>query len=306
MEQTRDIRLKVQIMRYFIVNQQGFGAEIAESLNHTHADVFYLFESLENKKYIQPAVGDPASDRKWISARPRNYWRISQDIRVLKQIYDDNEFNDLRSEMRIQPWITKIATNKIQGFPPDIVTLISEMIITSPSFFEVMMNYETFDQMTEHYHSYFLRRIFFTIGADSPLINYWFLYQLCSECCIKDKKEGNPTEKCDGILNRMAQTLKSMTPVSLQEEYIRNLERVIFAIELILPYWGESHQGLKHSLEHNIGEFRDECIRARLSPEPNPENALFTSLYHVIIRELIDEKEGEPIDPLEGSPRPRF
>lgn len=289
MEPTKDARLKSQIMRYFIINQEGFGTEIAEAMYHTHEDIFKDLKSLEILKYIQHAKG-----RK-LSARKRNYWRISQDIHVLKRIYSDPDFRDLQLEMRIQPWIAKIATNKIQDYHSDVVMLVSEMITTSPSFFEVMMSHETFDQMKERYRPYFLFGIF-AVSEDANLVNYWFLYQLCSECCVKDKEEGNPTDKSDEILGRMAQTLKLMAPVARQEEYIRKLESVIYGIELILPYLDESYNRLKLSLEGYIAEFHKECKEARKYPEAKPESAYYTTLFHVIIRELIDEKEGNPLD----------
>ena len=256
---------------------------------------------LETLDYIHPALSHSTGAKRKISVRKRNYWKISHNIHILKKIYEDPEFEALQSEMQMQPWVAEIATKKIQEFPPDIVTLVLEMISTSPSFFELMMSHEIFDEMKEFYRAYFIKEILFSFGVYSELIDYWFLYRLCLDCYVKDKEKGDPTDKSDIIFFRMARTLKSMAPVSPKEEpnqekYIRNLESVIFAIELILPYWGERHQGLKLSLEQHIREFHDKCKKARSSPKPNLENAEYTTLYHVIIRDLIDEKEGNPLD----------
>ena len=306
MEPKKKIRLKIQLMHYFIINQGEFATKIAKDLEHTHADVYKVLGELETLDYIHPAPSHLTGAKRKISVRKRNYWIISHNIRILKKIYDDPEFEVLQSEMRIQPWVAEIATKKVQEFPPDIVTLVFEMISTSPSFFEVMMSHETFDEMKDFYRAHFITEILYSVGVYSEFVDYWFLYHLCLDCNVKDKEKGNPTGKSDIILFRMSRTLKSMASVSVQKEpnqeepnqekYIRNLESVIFTIELIMPFWGDRHQGLKLSLERYIGEFRDACKRARLAPDPNLENAEYTTLYHVIIRELIDEKEGNPLD----------
>jgi hypothetical protein len=129
---------------------------------------------------------------------------------------------------------------------------------------------------------------------------------LCSDCYIKDKESGSSGGNTEELLDKLVKALSSKVPVFYQDEYIRNLARVIYAIELILPYWGDAHRMLKLSLEQHIAEFHDECEKARLSskPNPNPESALYTTLYHIIIRELIDEKTGESVDWIDGLPRP--
>jgi hypothetical protein len=278
-------------MQYFIERREGFEADITRQMDREQEDLTKVYGKFSEKEYLHRSVNPPKRVKK------RVYWQISEKLPVLYKIYKDSAFKELKEEMRAQSWIVDLAAKKINDFPRNITPLFFDMIKSSPSFFEVMLRHETFSQLKNQYsHNFNAANV---LGlTDAGLVNSWFLYLVCLGCYDRDEDRGYNTDASREILKRLVDILGSKEPQMQQGSYMRHLESVISAIELTLPNWDKvSHKALKRAVRRNIADFRQACAREKeSSPRRNmdPMNSEYAMLYHQIIWDLIDEREGSP------------
>src|SRR5208283_1152805 len=284
---------KRRIMEYFILFQGGFEADIASKMGRKQEDLTKVYGGLNRAGYIYRVLDPP------IRIKKRVYWRITDKLPVLYKIYNDRAFKELKDEMQAQPWITHLAMKKINDFPRNITVLFNRVIKSSPSFFEVMLHHETLDQLKNRYPANYNAAK--TLGiTDTTLINSWFIFLICGQCCDTDEERGNESEDFREILNQLWGTLEVGEPQEQQAPYMQHLESVISAIELTLPNWDkEFHKPLKRDMIRNIAEFRLACAKERALPSfghnKDSMNSEYAMSYHKIIFDLIDERDGPPL-----------
>ena len=281
---------KRQIMEYFILFRAGFEADIARKMDREQEDLTKEYGGLNEAGYIHRVPKPP------IRVKKRVFWQITDNLPILYKIYNDRAFKELKEEMQAQPWITELAMEKINAFPRDILTLFYDAVRSSPSFFEVMLSHDTFDQLKNHYSSRYYAAN--TLGiTDTTLISSWFIYLVYAECCDTDEKLGNKTDVSSEILEQLKEALEARKPRERQESYMQHLESVVSVIELTLPNWDKkSHKSLKRDVIRNIAEFRSACDKERALPSfghnKDSMNSEYAMLYHKIIWDLIDERDG--------------
>ena len=274
---------RMKLMQYLIVRPQGnFQDDIARDLDLRQGDITDALGSLEKSGYIQHPSAIPV-----LAIRKTVYWKINYN--TLYDLFVDPEFKDLQIRIQQQDWIIQTILKIFPGFSERMLSIISKMLRSSPSFFEYIIRHDTFDKFKEYYLPYFQINQFLT-GFDSSFVDYWVIYQVLAECCIKDNLVHNE------ILDEMLQELiKETSPASRQREDIRHLQQVVNSIELTFPYWGKEYRSIKESLLRDISEFKVRCGEANLlSPEPDP--AKYTAVFDNILHNLVMNQYGDTSD----------
>jgi len=286
-----DFPLKVQLMRYFLRWKGGFASDIADTLSKNLADVHDIFVAFSKSGYIVLNENPPPAIRKTV------YWQIVENSPVLFRLYNDREFEFLREQIRSEKWIRDIMRRKFNGYPEALLLVIPKMFNTSPSFFEVLLKYETLEQLKDYYRPY-LRVNQFFIGIDN-FAEFWLLYQLFVECITKDKESNRITEIPDGIIDEVFGVLTNISPTSRQSGNINNLQLVVQAIEQTFPYWGEEQKTLKESIFRDILEFKARCAEANLRPPVlDYSRTEYYAAFLNILHNLQMDQYGDLSDPL--------
>jgi len=293
MASIEDFPMKVRIMGCILERRGVFQANIAAAYEKNQGDIQHAIDTLSNSGYIEINKNPPRAIRKTV------YWQIVETPGVLLKLYNDPDFVYLQDIIRTKSWIHDMVKKRFTGYPDEVLQAIPRMLYRSPSFFKVMLEHETLDQLKDYYRPYLGVRQFLT-GFDETFVGCWFLYQLFVECCIKDRNAPLIAESPAGqVAGELFEALTSIGPISRQSEDIKHLQSAVHAIELTFPYWGYENRTIKESTLRNISEFNARCAEANLLPPLDErDHALYYATFLNILHNLAMDQYGDPLEPM--------
>ena len=196
----------VKLMSLLLVGEPVSDRQLAQSIGfHDPRNIAKHLKSFQNMNYIRELPRNEYG--------PGNWYQLTRQKEGLIRLYQSNFYKNLRIQIRGISWFIREMAEGFRTLPPDLYSLVIEMMEKSHSFFTIVTTHASHETVLSAYALYlFPCRL---MKKEDPGFQSWYLYtQLYAESVTRDIKQGGLAGGFMEPFDRIQKILTGMVPGS--------------------------------------------------------------------------------------------